>query len=72
MNRERTYAVSLRFRADGPATTGWWTEHAVAEAKYTGQIGVYGSLPGVVITLSVQVADGEETVLRSWPDSPIG
>jgi hypothetical protein len=46
--------------------TGWWTVKEVAESKYKGQIGVYGSLPGVIITLSVQTADAEEIVLKTW------
>ncbi|WP_190093221.1 hypothetical protein [Streptomyces melanogenes] len=64
---EHTYIVRLRFRPNGPAVTGWWANREVAEAKYTGQIGIHGSRPGVVITLSVQVGGGPEKVLRTWP-----
>ncbi|MEU6680960.1 hypothetical protein [Streptomyces sp. NPDC046925] len=67
MAQPGTYIVRLQFREDGPAVTGWWTVQEVAEAKYKGQIGVYGSIPGVVITLSVQADDPEEeTLLKTW------
>ncbi|MFC8125969.1 hypothetical protein [Streptomyces sp. NPDC057302] len=67
MAKPGTYILRLRFREDGPAVTGWWTVKEVAEAKYMGEIGVYGSIPGVVITLSVQAEDPEEEVLlKTW------
>jgi hypothetical protein len=61
-----TYEVRLRFRADGPAVRGWWTNKAVAEAKFAKEIGIYGSKPGVIITLLVQDDDGQEKVLETW------
>ena len=61
----RTYEVRLRFRANGPAVIGWWTDKAVAEAKFAKDIGVYGSQPGVIITLSVE-DDGDVRVLETW------
>ncbi|MFF1717369.1 hypothetical protein [Streptomyces sp. NPDC058268] len=66
MEKPDTYIVHLRFRADGPAVTGWWTDKEVAESKFKREIGVYGSIPGVVITLSVQADGHEERVLKTW------
>ncbi|MWA08166.1 hypothetical protein [Streptomyces sp. BA2] len=60
-----THIVHLRFRADGPAVTGSWTDKEVAESKFKREIGGYGSIPGVVITLSVQAAGHEETILKT-------
>lgn len=66
MQKPDTYAVHLRFRAGVPAVSGWWTNPEVAAAKYAGQIGVYGSIPGVITTLSVRTDGGEEKVLKTW------
>ncbi|WP_190086170.1 hypothetical protein [Streptomyces longisporoflavus] len=67
MAQPGTYIVRLRFREDGPDVTGWWARKEVAESKYKGQIGIYGSIPGVIITLSVQADDPEEEILlKTW------
>ncbi|NSC25363.1 hypothetical protein FM076_31115 [Streptomyces albus subsp. chlorinus] len=60
------YRLTCRFRPGGPLNSGWWTDRETAERRYREWIGLYGSTPGTVITLTRETGAGSE-VLRAWP-----
>ncbi|MFI6056137.1 hypothetical protein ACIBCO_39500 [Streptomyces violascens] len=61
-----TYRVTLQFCKDGPSSSGWWTNPAVAERKFAEWLGTYGSLDQVVLQLVEEKGDGQEAVLKTW------
>jgi hypothetical protein len=63
-----TFRVTLPFRKDGPSSSGWWTNPAVAEQEFTEWIGTYSSLEHVVIQLVEEHGDGRESTVKTWPE----
>ncbi|MFE0062276.1 hypothetical protein [Streptomyces sp. NPDC059003] len=61
-----TYRVTLQFEKDGPSSSGWWANLAVAERKFTAWLGTYGSLDGVLIQLAEETDDGRDSILKTW------
>jgi hypothetical protein len=59
------FRVTTQFRPDGGATEGYWNDQAVAEDKFLGQVGIYGS-GHTVIRLAEETADGRYAVIKSW------
>ncbi|MFE8940947.1 hypothetical protein ACFYNX_26120 [Streptomyces sp. NPDC007872] len=58
------YEVTLRFRPDGPAILGVWSEVETAEKVFTEWLGLYGK-PGTVLAL-IATADGTGYPVKSW------
>lgn len=64
------YHVSLRFRPGPAGVTGTWADGAVAEGKFTGFVGTYGSVAGIQIQLLAEFADGTRSTVETWPKEP--
>ncbi|GED88624.1 hypothetical protein ACFC08_39010 [Streptomyces sp. NPDC056112] len=37
-----TFRDTLQFCTDGPSSSGWWGDPAIAERKFTEWVGTYG------------------------------
>ncbi|MFB6963385.1 hypothetical protein ACFCYB_42175 [Streptomyces sp. NPDC056309] len=61
-----TFRVTLQFCKDGPSSSGWWSDPAIAERKITEWVGTYGSLDQVIIQLVEEQGGGQETVVKTW------
>ncbi|WP_438297218.1 hypothetical protein [Streptomyces sp. HUAS TT7] len=57
--------MTTQFRPDGPLSEGYWSDREVAEDKFLGQVGIYGS-GETVIRLAEETADGRYEVVKSW------
>ncbi|GGU42829.1 hypothetical protein [Streptomyces violascens] len=59
------FRVTTQFGPDGACVQGYWDDGEVAEKKFLGQVGIYGS-GNAVVTLAEKAADGEYMVIKSW------
>ncbi|MGW3308227.1 hypothetical protein ACWDG9_16760 [Streptomyces sp. NPDC001073] len=66
-NPAGAFHVRMTFRTDGPAIEGNWADGEVALRKFRGFVGTHGSVPGVGITLEVEVGNEREP-LRTWAE----
>ncbi|GAA2417490.1 hypothetical protein ACFPFX_04370 [Streptomyces mauvecolor] len=57
--------MTTQFRPEGPSTEGYWNDRQVAEGKFLGEVGLYGS-GETVIRLAEESADGRYEVVKSW------
>ncbi|MEU5836395.1 hypothetical protein ABZ820_22375 [Streptomyces diacarni] len=60
------YRLTCRFHPGGPTSSGWWPHRETAELRYREWVGLYGSAPETVITLT-RLTDDRAEVLRVWP-----
>ncbi|MFD5110553.1 hypothetical protein [Streptomyces cinereoruber] len=63
-DQDVAYEVELRFRPDGPAVLGVWSEPETAEKLFMEWLGLYGQA-GTVLTLTT-LAEGTMRPVKSW------
>ncbi|GGT84571.1 hypothetical protein [Streptomyces violascens] len=56
--------MTTQFRPDGAGTEGYWNNQEVAEDKFPGQVGIYGS-GDTAIRLAEETADRRYAVIKS-------
>ncbi|MEU9415944.1 hypothetical protein [Streptomyces sp. NPDC048272] len=68
------YHVTVRHRPGPPGVSGTWADGGIAERKFTGFVGRYGTgADGVRIELLSEAADGQLAMMRVWPpESTVG
>ncbi len=58
--------VTVAFQPGPPGVKGAWADGAVAEKKFRGFVGTYGSQEGVRIELLEETAGGQLIVVKRW------